>query len=210
MYLKTFLAELEQAFLSKEISNWEIKIASTLVYLNFNHLEFFNYCQDYVRAELVNTGNKEEYLVCLSRALTHIKSLQSKPGLAYAPAWPNIKSMLETWLNDKIAAAILQPAKDVAYGHSLLESNADKMTLNQSVAQIGCLTRLLYEESYYTSQSVTDIFKFLVRHYRSKKQQQISVGSLSKEYYAVNQVTAAVVRDLLQRMIARLNKNYFP
>jgi hypothetical protein len=30
------------------------------------------------------------------------------------------------------------------------------------------------------------------------------------EYYGVNQVTAAVVRDLLQRMIARLNKNYFP
>jgi hypothetical protein len=210
IYLKSFLAETVQVFQLKEVKDWDIKLSAALVYLNFNHLGFLTYCQDVIRAELDNADSKEQYLFILSRALGHIKSLQSKPIVSYNSSWPNIKPMLETWLNDEIAIAVIQPARSQSPETSEKSGPAEKMVLNLSVAQIACFTRLFYEENCFAPVSVTDIFKFTVRHYRSKRQEQISTGSLSKEYYSISQVTAAVVRDLLQKMIARINKQYFP
>jgi hypothetical protein len=54
------------------------------------------------------------------------------------------------------------------------------------------------------------VFKFFSRNFETKRQKSVSAGSLSKEYYSTSQVTAAVVRDMLQKMIARIDRNFFP
>ena len=209
IYLKSFLNETEQLFRAKEVTYWDARLSASLVYLNFNHLGFFTYYQDLIRSELENAVTRDQYLVVLSGHLAQLKGQQSKPAYSYRPAWPNIKTMLETWLNDEVTMTALQRVKGTVPA-AAEQGGSDKLVLNLSVAQIACFTHLLYEENCYATPSVTDILKFTARHYQSKRQDHISTGSLSKEYYGISQVTAAVVRDLLQKMIARINKSYFP
>lgn len=208
-YLKTFLAETTGLLKSPATSDPDDQLSKVLIYLNFNHLGFLVYYQDRTRSELDHSDSAEQHLATLASALSQIKSLQSKPNASYSPAWPPIRTMLETWLGDEITMAVMQREKGPvlpAGGTGV----ADKMALNVSVAQLACITRLLFEENYYGLSSITDILKFTVGHFRSKRQEHISLRSISKEYYDTTQVTAAWVRDLLQRMTARINKTYFP
>ncbi|MDB5145970.1 MAG: hypothetical protein JWQ66_4685 [Mucilaginibacter sp.] len=209
IYLKGLVNELEQVFQQKEVRHWDLKLSMTLIYLNFNHLGFLVFCQDSIRRELEDADSADQSRRILTRSLSLVKSLQTKPGFSYHPAWPNIKNMLENWLSDEVAIAMVSRHKDE---NDLAPKTLpdEKLPLHLSVAHIACLTRLFYEEGCFGNVSVTDLLKFTARHYRSKRQQQISTGSLSKEYYGINQVPAAVVRDLLQKMIARINKHYFP
>jgi hypothetical protein len=207
-YLKLFLKEIAQSFQAANGDSPERRIADRLVYLNFNHLGFLSYWQELVRAELERAGSALGHLSVLTQELSHLKSLQSKPGIAYHPAWPGIKLMLETWLSDEIS--IFKLSEKSRFDCSGERAPDDKLVMSLSVAHLACVTRLFYEENCYQSATVTDVLKFTVRHYQSKRQDHISQGSLSKEYYGVTQVTAAVVRDLLHRMINRINKTYFP
>lgn len=210
IYLKEFINELEQLFSLNDSTDWNQKLSATLIYLNFNHLGFFSYYQVTIRDELDNADSKEQFLNILSRSLTNIKGLQTKPSFSFHPEWPSVKSMLEGWLTDEIAMAVISNKKEKTTPPDKEYAVTEKLVLNLSVAQIACLVKVLYEEGIYGSVSITDILKFTVTHFRSKRQQQISNGSLSKEYYSVSQVTAAVVKDILTKMIQRINKNYFP
>jgi len=85
-----------------------------------------------------------------------------------------------------------------------------KIPLEMSVAHLSCLIRLLYEESVFATQNLQSIFKCFAGYFQSKRQAVISAGSLSKEFYSIDQHTAARVRDLLQRMVLRINRDFFP
>jgi len=85
-----------------------------------------------------------------------------------------------------------------------------KLATDLSVAHFACWTRMAHETGLYPNQSVQEVIDHTCAHYRSKRQDHISPGSFAKEYYGISQVTAAVVRDRLQRMIALIDRNYFP
>jgi len=206
IYLKGFVTELNELLQREEVGQWDLRVSLSLIYLNFNHLGFLVYCQDSIKSELDDTGTKEQYGQVLTRYLSLVKSQQCKPSFSYHSLWPDIRVMLQTWLNDEIAAA----AKTTSAEREMPATAEEKILLNMPVAQIALLIRLLHEEGCFANASVTDILRLTARYYRSKRQENISPGSLGKEYYSVNQVTAAVMRDMLQKMTVRINKNYFP
>lgn len=90
-----------------------------------------------------------------------------------------------------------------------LEDMLDKMLVNLSVAQIGCLLKLAYEAGLFPNVTVSELIRSVVLYCRTKKQLHISARSLSKEYYSVTQVTAATCRELLDQLIKRIDKIYF-
>lgn len=207
-YLRHFLEELQQLF--QQADNLEKGLSETLIRLNFNHLGLLAGFQQHLREELANAGSTRKQLDILSAAQQRIKNLQVKCGFSYDPSWPDIKVMLGAWLEEEIDL-LAEPQHHIT--PRVADENGvpeEKLPVNLSVARLACLTRLLYEENFYATPSVTDILKFTARHFRSLRQQQISQGSLTKEYYGVTQVTAASILDLLERMIARINKQYFP
>jgi hypothetical protein len=85
-----------------------------------------------------------------------------------------------------------------------------KLPLKCSVAQLGCLLRLLYDEGCFPASSVTELVRFSAAHFQTKKQAAIAAGGLSKEYYGTSQVTAAGCRGLLEKMIKKIDKQFFP
>jgi hypothetical protein len=183
--------------------NAEISLVSLLIRSNFNNLSFFVYYQDTIRnalGDFRDTHDRLNYLV--EQKLEAVSSPEVK-NVAYDPSWPSIKNMIGNWLMEEI----LITEKSLSKG---IEVVAPKIPLEMSVAHLSCLIRLLYEESVFATQNLQFIFKCFAGHYQSKRQAIISPGSLSKEFYSIDQHTAARVRDLLQRMVQRINRNFFP
>lgn len=171
--------------------------------VNFNHLSFFVYRKGKIRKEF-------EPLICLEDKINYlynqkaiVTSFPEVKDTDYDPLWPSIKTMMVDWLTEEILIAEKSLSKRV-------EVAAPKIPLEMSVAHLSCLIRLLYEESVFATQNLQFIFKCFAGHYQSKRQAVISPGSLSKEFYSIDQHTAARVRDLLQRMVQRINRNFFP
>ena len=210
VYLKVLVKELTGALEKAPEEEQEAGVMAMLYYLNFNNLAFFSYCQHRFRNEAAATASGKDYTDLVMAAIAATRSIQAKPGIYFHQEWPGIKEMMESWLRDELEAATLDFKSVNPSSQAISGTDEEKMELQLSVSQIACLTRLFYEENVYPGTSVTDLLRFISKNYRSKRQQQISNGSLSKEYYGVNQVTAAVVRDLLHRMVLRINKLYFP
>jgi hypothetical protein len=210
IYLKTYIGEISGVLEKARDPEPEADLIVALYYLNFNHLAFFTYCQQRFRGEAAAARSAKEYAAMISTALAALRSTRTKPGFYFHQDWPGIKEMMETWLRDELEIAMASQKTINPSSQVIAIADEEKIELQLSVSQIACLTRLFYEEHIFPEASVIDLLKFVSRHYRSKRQQQISHGSLSKEYYGISQVTAAVVRDLLQRMVSRINKLYFP
>ncbi|WP_179414593.1 hypothetical protein HDF19_00390 [Mucilaginibacter sp. E4BP6] len=84
------------------------------------------------------------------------------------------------------------------------------MELKLTIAQLALLLRLLYEEGIFVVISIASLLRFFSLHFMSKRQKQISYGSMNKLYYSGDQFTGYAVRELLLNMVNRLNKMFFP
>jgi len=171
--------------------------------VNFNHLSFFVFKQDTIRNSFRQFHTQEEKLDYLGRQKAETLSSPEVKNLVYDPSWPSIKTMLRDWLMEEIALTEKSLCK-------ASEVVVPKIPLEMSVAHLSCLIRLLYEESVFATQNLQSIFKCFAGYFQSKRQAVISAGSLSKEFYSIDQHTAARVRDLLQRMVLRINRDFFP
>jgi len=183
--------------------NAEKLLVSLLIRSNFNNLSFFVYYQDTIRNAFCDFRHTQERLNYLVEQKAEVSSSPEAKNIAFDPSWPSIKTMIGDWLKDEIVLA----EKFLTKGSEVV---VPKIPLEMSVAHLSCLIRLLYEEGVFATQNLQFIFKFFAGHYQSKRQAVISPGSLSKEFYSIDQHTAARVRDLLQRMVLRINRNFFP
>ena len=168
-----------------------------LVSLNFNHLGYLSWLQDHIGELIAALGSDSLRKSWLIAEQARVRALPERLGAVYHPDWPSLKTMLADWLAGQIR---------------LLPETAEivKLPLNMSVAHLACLIRLFYEEDWYKETNLTAIFNFHASVFATKKQAAISPGSLSKEYYGIDQVTAAIILDKLQKMAARINRNFFP
>ena len=173
-------------------------VKSKLLQLNFNHLGYLECLITDFKNKLSLAGGYPARLAFLKEEIACIAALPEINGLCYHPDWPSLKTMWLSWLNEQCKLAPDFPPV------------GPKLMLNMSVAQLGCLLRLLYDEGIFKDITLTLLFQFFTTHFSTKKQREISHGGLSKEYYGTGQVTAAGVLDKLQKIAARLNRNFFP
>jgi len=182
----------------------ETFLREQLIRCDFNHLGFLYYLQTRERQELGRLTPEER--------LARLRDTPAPPlvlpqgSRRYDRSWPGLQTMLAGWrqalaeewttVTEVSAAAVETPS-------------IPKIALNLSVAHLACLLRVLQEEGLLTL-SLSDLFKTAAGHFRTRRQETISAGSLSKEYYSTSQFTAARVRDLLLKLAKRITVRYFP
>ena len=138
-YLKTFIEELTGMFLSAGTHDWDTELSAELIYVNFNHLAFFSYLQASVKSELEQADSAEKYRQRLRQFLSDFKSRKSKPGFSYHPQWPDLKAMLESWIQDEML--VFSPGVLPEMVQAKNEGD-EKLLLQFSVAQLALLIRL--------------------------------------------------------------------
>lgn len=175
--------------------------------LNFNHLAFLAYRQSQTRRSAQNLDGLTGGLRFLRQEKAAVAACPQIRETAYDPALPSLKEMLTAWLQEEITLAEMT-IKEQSELPPVCRS--EKQAVDLSVAHLACLIKLFLEENLLVSRSTKTVFQFFANHFQTKRQTAISAGSLSKEFYSIDQHTAARVRDLLQRMITRINRNFFP
>lgn len=173
-------------------------LATELIRCNFNHLGILTCLQLQMTHELKDLSCDDQKAYIKAK----LKTLCSIPGNltpAFDPNWPSLEVMLSGWLKEKMAG--------LAENKEVMPSK--KLFLKTSVAHLACFLRA-FQGEYFNDVPVGEIFKWVSQHCRTKRQGNISAGSLAKEYYSVNQFTAARVRDQLLKMAAAITSLYFP
>jgi len=201
-YFEKFMSELLR--LNLVTLGAEDLLILKLINLNFNHAGFYSYLRNKICMEIAHLDKVAaiQLLEMEKGAIVH----RLHDNLIYDKAWPGITEMLSAFLNEEIQK-INALSSLVPYDR---QAPVTKLNLDLSVAHLALLIKLFFEENFLKNNTLTSVFKFVSRNYSTKRQLNISPASLSKEFYSVNQVTAAVVRDMLQKMIARINRTFFP
>ncbi len=205
-YFELFLQQMLLVFQEPDTGNQNRQIMDKLMELDFNHLKFLIYRYESIKAEL-NLKPLVEQLGLLKYELLLLSTCQYESHLSYDSKSPSINHMLKGWLKEEIIAVetSILTAEENARG-----IQHKKIFLNLSVAHIACLIRFFHEVKLFSGISLTDLFKVVAANHTTKRQETISWSSLSKEYYSITQITAATVRDILQKMITQIDHDFFP
>jgi hypothetical protein len=177
-------------------------VTEGLFYLNFNYNRFCQWYRERIlkRKELLLP--REQLPMLLMEQLT-LKSMQVVSAIGYNTQGLPVNILLEGWLDELIRQGKQQNVKSD-------DDTPDKMELKLTVAQLALLIRLLYEEDVFAMKNIAALLRFFAAHFMSKKQERISYGSMNKLYYTGDQFTGSAVRELLLKMIAKINKMFFP
>jgi hypothetical protein len=204
-YLNIFLFRLRGVFKREPVKMRQQMIKDALIALNFNHLGFFQYlCAGFASECPVHPKDRLRYL---RNRLATIPEENYGETPAFSPAWPSLLNMTSRWIKEEI---IVTEKNMISIDSVQDPVPSQKICLNLPVAYLACLIRLFYETGLYASTNLSDIFRSAALHYSSKRKTAFSPGNISKEYYTINQHTAARVLDILQKMIAHLKLSYFP
>ena len=177
-----------------------------LIRCNFNHLGFLTFVQEKIRSDLAVlplAGRREK--LC-SLILQYAGCGEPATALAYDSHWPGLRVMLGGWLREELAHLTAVEQVPLPFG---VKGAASRLFLDTSVAHLACFLRAFHDEGMVNI-PLSELFKFVSAHFRTRRQPAISAGSLSKEFYSISQFTAARVRDRLAKMAARLGADYFP
>jgi hypothetical protein len=85
--------------------------------------------------------------------------------------------------------------------------NAPKLELSLTVAQLGVLLNLFYEQQLFTNYNKIEVIKFFAAHFVTGKQRNISYESLYGKFFKMEPGDMEVVKEKLIQMINALNKH---
>lgn len=203
VYSMKILNGTEEALGISESQSTLPNLIQYLTRLNFNHLGFFAFLANYHHMQ---SGSLVAERLSYCRQQT-ILLKGTKHQDIYDEMLPSISELLVEWFKEKITEHQLA-LKEIKALKTVHQKN--KIHLNLPVTYVACLLKLFYEAGIYNSVTLTDLFKFTAVHYQAKRQANMSHKSLAKEYYSIDQMTAARVKDLLLQFVAYLNRHYFP
>ncbi|WP_345211816.1 hypothetical protein [Mucilaginibacter gynuensis] len=181
-------------------------LAEKLLYLDFNYLPYAVGLQDQMLHKAGELRDKTEQLAYFEQQKRLVSLQQNTDGLKCQTRWPSLSTMLGGWLDEqinKLESKLFQEEINLPVA-------GKKVLLQLPVAQIAFFARLFVDGKLLNGLSLTELFDFISKNFSSKKQSVISPGSLSKEYYSPEQVTAGRVRGFLLDMVAYINRHFFP
>lgn len=204
-YYENFIHTLTRVLEDADLNEGELN--RQLTELNFNHIAYAGYRYSQIEAQLRLLKTRQEKVRLLLEERNKLKSVPFFANSRCHPRFPSITAMLDKWLCEQVIYIEEQKRPEPEME---LCPHRPKLLLNLSVAQMGCLLRVLYEAECFGSTPLNAVLEFVTQHFSSKKQAVISIGGLSKEYYSTTQVTAGKVIMLFQRLIAILKRIFFP
>jgi hypothetical protein len=203
-YYKVFVQQLAEALTTGAVT--DLRLREVLYALNFNRLEFLIYYQVTIRERLLQAPDLSGQLEILQREKRGIHQGLLPGSMACHPDFEAIHIMRGKWLEEQIA---MIGREAMFLVKETCKFSREKIRLNLSVAHIACLIRLLVDDHYLSIHVLQELFQFVAEHFSSKRQELISAGSLSKEYYSISQSTAARVQGILQKLVDKVTKDFF-
>ncbi len=202
-YHKKLLITLEQAFKGQPALSEE-SVLDILFTMNYNSLDFFDYLTTRIGKSIEGYQGtaKIAQLYYLNKVYRQ-KSMHTR--MRYKKTMPPIKEQVLDYL-----------AEEIIYQEKMLHIQADelkisydessKLTTGLSVGQLAYLFRILQETGVIGVKSGNELFRFLQSNFSSKRQETISIHTLSNKYYNVEESTRKAVKEVVIKLLNHINK----
>ncbi|HSZ71412.1 MAG TPA: hypothetical protein VK750_01970 [Cytophagaceae bacterium] len=191
-------------FLPSHPSYQEAELLRFLISNNYNTDPFINYISQQMELVIEAEPNPEIKLAGLNEYLIKINRIPVSINFGFYDDLPSVKTMLKDWLESKIKNCTRELKKSKISGTLTFASN-QKLELDLSVDQIAYLTKLFYTSKILTNKSQSEILLIVKRIVRSKGSDDVSLHSLNKKYYNVEDKTKEAVKSLLESLILQID-----
>lgn len=171
----------------------DMAIQHTLIALNFN-------CPAFLKYYLLKLQQRPD---TLTYNLKEINQTNVLPGLALNPLLPSAREQLNTWLSHEIwylekyssCAGTSEPADDAE------QARPRKITTGLSVPQLAYMLKLFADQGIIIHDNKTEMLETFAAMFRTEKTENISAGSLRKNFYNEDASVSRSVRDMLFSII---------
>lgn len=201
-YCKELLNELTEYYSSNKFKKHWHSLKEVLVHRNFNHASFFNlYCRQIIELCRVEEG-KDIKINILRYHRKILLQIVLNSGMSLFPQLPSIQDQVVNWINEEITYLESETKPQVALPIKELETESNsKINLNLSVAQLALLIRVFTIDKIITNTNQMEVIRFFAGHFKTRKTETISYGSLYGKYFKPEPSTIREVRSLLHRMV---------
>ncbi|WP_121811247.1 hypothetical protein [Mucilaginibacter kameinonensis] len=201
--LLTQLTHIVRQHLNNGNENIAESLQDALYRQNLNTRYFYHWYTGAILSKMAGAAGKKGKEQLIMEELTRFSGVFVRPGNAFEPGLPAIDQQVGAFLKAQLG----HPSRAAAPGG--LNGNS-RLAIDLSVPQFAIFVRVLYQCGCFPVRNVAKIVRFFTAHFTTKKQSDVSAKSFARAFYGMDQPAAAVVRDILRRMIDYIDKIYFP
>ena len=207
IYFKELLNEINALANNTLIEKSTNELVNLLLYLNFNHVLFFNFYINIICSELENMNSIAERIEKLSFHVKQLNQFHYRPGVSLFNDYPHIKDQVSGWLTEEIY--FLEKKNQLSISVMMPKNNNEKLEplfTSLSVPQLGFFIKLLVDTGVVNNKNQTELLKTITKTIRTHRNETISLDSLRNKYYNVDKSTTETVKDKLFNMINQTKK----
>lgn len=183
-----------------ESGDLDAHLINVLFYLNYNSRKTFLQFTQFIRDLLPEEMDRESKFASLSLLLKIATQATVKQNTGYHPNAPTFKSQMI----DHLTAELNSLQED--HSSRPIETERELTTwpsvkLNLSVAQLGCLLKLLTDTGLVSTDNISMLMRCLTRHCVTKRSSRISFASLRNRFYEIETGTQQSVQKMLTQLL---------
>ena len=178
--------------------------------LNYNTLEFYQYCIRKLTTLIASIEDLTEKLNCLFLFNKQLFQQPPREQISYDNGRKSVKHALMDWIDREID--YLEMQQNSMSGSTVEEPCHDriakfKVRVELSVAQLAYFLRILTESNVIVDPNVNLLMRYVTKIFQTKRSQNLGHGSFHGRYYNVEDSTRQSVREVLLRMIRYIDSD---
>ena len=205
-YYKRFLLEFYRILSQEKVPITETTLTETLYQVNYNSVSFVNFLANQIREEV----EKRKDIIDQTEVLYgYLKEYNQRHCKTNVPCYgeTSVQEQMVRWLDEEIS-----------YRTRVMEANIQrnaarsyvKLETSLSVNGVIYLLQLQKEVGLITNEFHTDVMSSIADNVSTRRTKNISLNSISKKYYDVEDSTKRKVREYLQAMVDLINQSVPP
>jgi hypothetical protein len=183
-------------------------VCEVLLYVNFNHIEFFKYLIDTLQEECNKLQPLHSKLELLKFRRKLFRQTHIKENYALFSKLPSIKEQVVNWIDEEIIFLVSQMklADHLPEKKDFGLVSEPKIEVTLSVAQLAFLIRIFNLSKIITNRNQSDVVRIFASNFKTSKTEEISYGSLYGKYYKAEPSTIKEVKSVLLQLVGLINK----
>lgn len=182
-------------------------LQENLYAINFNSIDFFNYCKKQVQDDIQNMDSQKDQI---EKLYFHLKIVSQQPidtSTCFNTKRTNAKDFISHWILEEICflekrmLLLARPGTD----QQLVDQNF-KIVTELSVAQVACFIRLLVESGVIKNKNRKELITFYAVYTQSKKQENISPESFRMRFYNIEESARLEIRSTIIQLLNHINR----
>lgn len=204
IYRKELFRELNLLVFNSSIYN---SVKDVLLYLNFNHIEFFKYLVDNLQKECNKLETPEAKLELLKYQRKQFRQMSLQTAFALFSDITHVKEQVLNWIEEEIffMEGQIQPVGE-KLEKGIEPAAESKITVALSVAQLGVFIRVLTLGQVITNNNQLDVIKIFASNFKTYRTEDISYGSLYGKYYKPEVSAIKEVKGTLLQLVGLITK----